>query len=116
MLSQTGIEINYNSNFASPGYSPFNGQYFYSNRYLQSNMPRFTAFFSAKVSRFKVYVAADELFQAAGGLNTFMKLNYQPNLFTRALSIFEQSNRVLLPGYAAPNAMIRLGFKWEMIN
>lgn len=89
----TGIQIRYHSSYKPTGYSPFFNRFYYQNTYTVSNAPETAVFFNFKIKqRFRAYVMGDQMQQ----------------LFT--------TNNLIAPGYAGPNAMIRFGFNWVMVN
>ncbi|MFM2387383.1 MAG: hypothetical protein RL660_2140 [Bacteroidota bacterium] len=112
----SGLEVNYNTRYRTAAYSPYNAQFMFANNYLQSNAPRLTAHVNIQISRFRAYIAADELLQAAGSTSAFVRNNYAPNWFTNIVGGIYQSNRILLQHYPASNFMLRVGFSWVMVN
>lgn len=88
----TGIDIRYHSTYKPSGYSPMLNRYFYQQHYEAQNIPEAALFFNFMVKRIRVYLMGDQLQQ----------------LFSR--------NVIYTPGYPYPNAMIRFGFSWIMIN
>lgn len=88
----TGIDVRYHTNYQPSAYSPFFNRYYYQSTYSVSNTPEVALFFNFKIKNFRSYIMGDQLQQ----------------LFAR--------NTIYAPGYAAPNAMIRFGFSWVLIN
>lgn len=88
----TGIDVRYHSSYTPSAYSPFFNRYYYQNSYSVSNAPEVALFFNFKIKNFRAYLMGDQLQQ----------------LFTH--------NTIYAKGYAAPNAMIRFGFVWALMN
>ncbi len=88
-----GVEVRYNTAYHPSGYDPLLNRFYYQNSVYIGNVPQCEVFFNFRVTkRFRGFLMADELQQA----------------FT--------TNRILYPGYPAPNVVIRFGFSWVLIN
>jgi len=99
LFLSTGLEARYVSNYTSPNYSPFTGQFFYQQNQTLSNRPDINAFFHFRIRSFKAFVRAENL-------NT---LNPKSGL------VFNHYN-FKLPDYAGTGFWFRLGIWWNFIN
>lgn len=88
----TGIDLRWHTSYDPSGYSSLFNRFYYQNSYHVINAPATSLFFNFKIKNFRAYVMGDQL-QA---------------LFTK--------NIISTAGYPSPNAMIRFGFDWVMIN
>jgi len=88
----TGIDARWHSSYASAGYSPFFGRFYFQDTYRVNNAPEMALFFNFRIKSFRAYVMGDQL-------QTF---------FAR--------NVINAPGYPAQDAMIRFGFNWVLVN
>lgn len=88
----TGIEVRYHTSYYCAGYDPFFNRFYYQNTYYLSNAPELSVFFNFRIKRFRAYIMGNQLQE-----------------------IFA-TNTITAPGYPAPDAMLRFGFTWVMIN
>ncbi len=88
----TGIEVRYHTAYYADGYTPYFNQFYYQNTQLVNNKPELAAFFNFKVRRFRAFVIGEQLQQ------------------------FFWTNNTNAPGYYTPNALIRFGFSWVLLN
>ena len=102
----TGIEVRYNDTYNPAGYNAQFNRFFYQKDVVVSNPPELAVFFNFRISRFRAYIMGDQLQQVFAIKNTI--------LYTG--TPFVNSGQTFTPVYAAPNAMIRLGFAWAMVN
>jgi len=88
----TGIDLRWHTAYEPAGYSPFFNRFYYQNTYNVGNPPETAIFFNFKIKSFRAYLMGDQL------------------------QTFFAKNIVTAPGYPAPDAMIRFGFTWVMVN
>lgn len=99
----TGVEVRYNSPYAPAGYDAILNKFFYQNITKVSNSPEAALFLNFRIKRFRAFIMGDNLQQM------FAK---NAVLFT-ATPLLSNS---FVPVYAAPDALIRFGFNWVMVN
>lgn len=88
-----GIEARYHTPYQADGYSFVHNQFYYQNSVTIDNLPALSLFFNFKVKRLRAFLIGDQL---------------QQFVFTK--------NLMAAPGYAMPDAHIRFGFNWIMMN
>lgn len=89
----TGIEARYHTPYYASGYIPYFNQFYFQEQTRISNPVELTLFFNFKVKSFRCFILGDQLQQ----------LVYKRNILN-------------FVGYPAPDAMIRFGFNWVMVN
>ena len=104
-----GIEVRYNSSYNPSGYDPILNKFYYQNSTYVLNAPVGSVFFNFRIKRFRAFVMGDNLQQlftrnavlytAGPPLNNYNNTGYNYN-----------------PVYAAPDALIRFGFNWVLVN
>ncbi len=107
-----GVEVRYNSAYYLPGYDPLLNQFYFQNSFKtdkgQRNAQEESVFLNFRIKRFRAFVMGDNL-QQLFARNTL--------LYTGTpLQNFNNSGNTAIPVYAAPNAMIRFGFNWVLVN
>lgn len=104
-----GLEVRYNDAFKLAGYNAQFNRFFYQKDAYVSNPPELALFFNFRIQRFRAFIMGDQLQQIFNTKNTI--------LYTGTpLANFHNSGLTYTPVYAAPNAMIRFGFSWAMVN
>jgi putative beta-barrel porin len=105
-----GVEVRYNTAYHPAGYDAILNRFFYQNAAYYGNMPEASVFFNFRIKRFRAFIIGDNLQQLITHNNTVLFVGnpvtnltaYIPGTFT--------------PVYAAPDALIRFGFTWVMVN
>ena len=105
----TGVEVRYNSTYAPAGYNALFNRFFFQNTTTVSNTPELSVFFNFRIKRFRAFFMGDNLQQIFAIQNTILYTG------TPILN-FHNTGVTSVPVYAAPNAMIRFGFSWAMVN
>lgn len=105
-----GVEARYNTRYYTPGYDPTLNRFYYQHTQKIGNIPEVALFVNFKVKRFRAFIMGDNL-----------QLLFSPNnntaLYTGApIYNFGGSGNVNVPIYAAPDALIRFGFSWPLVN
>jgi hypothetical protein len=95
-----GVEVRYNSNYKQAGYDPLLNRFFYQNTAMVKNKPEANLFFNFRIKRFRAFIMGENLQQLINGQNTVLFLGSPGTNFV----------------YAAPDALIRFGFSWVMVN
>jgi Putative porin len=103
-----GAEIRYHTAYYVPGYDALLNKYFYQHTSYVGNAPQAALFFNFRIKRFRAFVMGDQLQQV-------LSKNFLTNVGTPVIN-FNGTGANYIPVYAAPNAMIRFGFSWVMIN
>ena len=88
-----GVEARYHTDYKADAYSFVHNQFYYQDNYTLSNSPALSLFFNFKVQRLRIFLLGDQLQQ-----------------------LWQTQNLMAAPGYAMPNAHIRFGFNWLMMN
>ena len=103
-----GIAVRYNTSYHPAGYDPLLNRFFYESSSYVSNAPVASVFLNFRIKRFRAFVMGDQL-QQLFGTNTI--------LYTGTPIInYNNSGNNYTPVYAAPDAMIRFGFSWALVN
>ena len=99
LFLSTGFEVRYASNYKSPNYSPFTGQFFYQNNTTLSNRPDVDFFLHFRIKSFKAFGRLENLntISPKDGF-AFNHYNYK------------------LANYANTGLWIRFGIWWNFIN
>lgn len=103
-----GVEIRYNCTYYPSGYDPILNKFFYQHSTEIGNVPEASVFLNFRVKRFRAFVMADNLQQLIAG-NTLLYTGIPVINFNNTGSNF-------YPVYAAPDALIRFGFSWPLVN
>ena len=104
----TGIEVRYNTTYHPAGYDALLNKFFYQSTTSISNAPQAAVFLNFRIKRFRAFIIGDNL-QELFTRNTI--------LYTGTPVInFNNTGNNYIPLYAAPDALIRFGFTWVMIN
>ncbi len=103
-----GVEVRYNTAYHPAGYDALLNKFYYQKSVYVGNAPQAAVFLNFRIKRFRAFVMGDnlqQLFTRNTILNTGAPvLNYN-GLGTNAY-----------PVYAAPDALIRFGFNWVLVN
>jgi hypothetical protein len=106
-----GTEVRYTTSWQPMGYDFLLNQFFYQNNTTVSNIPEVSVFINFKVrNRFRAFIMADQLQQLIPGVTNallYVGLNSPDPI---------HSGSYVIPVYAMPNAMMRFGFSWVLIN
>ena len=106
-----GIEVRYNTSYHPAGYDAILNRFFYQNSTYVGNAPVASVFLNFRIKRFRAFVMGDQL-QEIFARNTILYTvtpvsNFLfPNNYTASFT----------PVYAAPDALIRFGFTWALVN
>ena len=104
----TGVEVRYNTTYHPAGYDALLNKFFYQSTTPINNTPQAAVFLNFRIKRFRAFIMGDNL----------------QEIFTRNTILYTgtpilNSNNTgsnITPLYAAPDALIRFGFTWVMIN
>lgn len=102
----TGVEVRYNDTYNPAGYNAQFNRFFFQKDVVVSNPPELSVFFNFRISRFRAFIMGDQLQQIFTIQNTL--------LYTGTPIV--SATGIQTPMYAAPNAMLRFGFSWAMVN
>lgn len=105
----SGVEVRYNTTYDPAGYNAQFNRFFFQNSVAVSNTPELSLYFNFRIKRFRAFLMGDNLQQVFAIRNTI--------LYTGTPLVNYQSTGITYtPVYAAPNAMLRFGFSWAMVN
>jgi len=104
----TGIEVRYHTNYYAAGYDALLNRFFYQNTSKINNPAEVSVFLNFRVKRFRAFIIGDQLQQ-------LISRNIITNVGTPLLD-FNGTGNNYTPVYAAPDAMIRFGFSWVLVN
>jgi Putative porin len=104
----TGIEVRYNSKYAPAGYDAVLNKFFYQKKTEAGNVPEASLFLNFRIKRFRAFIMGDNLQQLFNSNSVLYMGSTAYN--------FNGSGINYNPVYAAPDALIRFGFSWVMIN
>ncbi len=106
-----GSEIRYNTSYKPAGYDCQLNRFFYQNTTSVTNTPEISFFVNFRVkSRFRAFFMVDQLQQLIPGVtNTILFLG---SPFTNSAN----PGFLTVPVYATPDAMLRFGFSWILVN
>ena len=105
----TGIEVRYNTAYHPAGYDALLNRFFYQNSSYVDNAPVASVFLNFRIKRFRAFIMGDQLQQIFGVQNTILHMG------TPVLN-FNTTGSNFTPVYAAPDALIRFGFTWALVN
>ncbi len=104
----TGLEMRYNTAYHPAGYDALLNRFYNQTTSYVSNNPELTVFFNFRIKRLRAYVMGDNLQQLFAG-NTL--------LYTGTpVYNYNKTGLSYTPVYATPDALIRFGFTWIMVN
>ena len=103
----TGIEVRYNSAYNPAGYDALLNKFFYQTKTV-SNTPELALFLNFRIKKFRAFVMGDNL-QQLFSRNTILYTG------TPVLN-FNKTGVNNTPVYSAPDALIRFGFTWVLVN
>ncbi len=95
----TGLDINYNTPYKAPNYSPVMGQFFPQDTTSISNLPAVSFYFDFRIKSFTGLVKLENL-----------------NTVTYNNGIGFTNNSFAAPHYPTPGLIFRLGVKWNFVN
>ena len=104
-----GIEVHYNTAYHPAGYDAILNRFFYQNSAYISNAPVASVFINFRVKRFRAFIMGDQL-QQIFVRNTILYTA------TPAINFNATPGYNITPVYAAPDALIRFGFSWALMN
>jgi hypothetical protein len=104
----TGIEVRYNTAYYAAGYDALLNKFFNQHTQYISNAPELAIFLNFRVKRFRAFIMGDNM-QQLFNKNTILNTG-------TPVTNFNNTGYNSTPVYAAPDAMIRFGFSWVMIN
>ena len=82
LFLQTGITLNYFTEYTMDGYDPLLGEFYAQNQTLIGNFPRLDFFINAKVRQTRIYLKAEHFNSAFTGYNYFSAPNTPYRDFT----------------------------------
>ena len=104
----TGIEVRYTTSYYAAGYDALLNKFFYQHTQYISNTPQMAIFVNFRVKRFRAFIMGDNL-QELFSRNAIL---YTGTPVTN----FNGGTGTSFPVYAAPDALLRFGFTWVMVN
>lgn len=90
---QTGIELNYFSNYYSDSYNPLVGEFFVQDKVKIGNYPNLDFFVNTRIQRTRIYLKAEHF-----------------------NSLFSKNNYFSAPDYPYRDFLIRFGLVWNFFN
>ena len=99
LFLSTGLEARYTTNYKSPDYSPFTGQFFYQDNNILTNRPDVNFFFHFRIKSFKAFFRVENL-NTVNPQNGFSFNHYN----------FKLAN------YPGTGIWLRFGIWWNFIN
>ncbi len=111
-----GIEVRYNTAYHPAGYDALLNRFFYQNATYVGNAPVASVFVNFRIKRFRAFVMGDQL-QEFFTRNTILFTATPANSFlTSEQKYYGGTGSNYIPVYAAPDALIRFGFTWALVN
>jgi len=104
-----GIEVRYNTAYNPAGYDALLNKFYYQKTVYIGNTPQAAVFLNFRIKRFRAFVMGDNLLQLFTR-NTIL------NVGTPTVNFNGIVGDNYTPAYAAPNALIRFGFNWVLVN
>jgi len=104
----TGLEVRYNTAYKPAGYDALLNKFFYQNTTYVGNPPELSLFLNFRLKRFRAFIIGDNL-QQLFFRNTILFVG-------TPVTNFENLGNNFTPVYAAPDALLRFGFSWVLIN
>jgi len=104
----SGFEVRYNNAYKPAGYDALLNKFFYQNTTYVSNAPELGVFVNFRIKRFRAFIMGDNL-QEVLFRNTIL------NVGTPVIN-FNSTGLNYIPVYAMPDALLRFGFSWVLIN
>lgn len=102
----TGAEVRYNAPYKPAGYSAQLNRFYYQDERSIYNTPELSIFVNFRIKRFRAYIMGDQL----------QKMFVKTNTITFVGAPEYIGGVRILPVYAMPDAMLRFGFTWALIN
>lgn len=103
-----GIEVRYNTAYYPAGYDALLNKFYYQKSIYVGNFPQGSIYVNFRIKRFRAFVMGDNL-QQIFTRNTIL------NVGTPVIN-WAGSGYNYIPVYAAPDALIRFGFNWVLVN
>lgn len=104
----TGIEGRYNTAYKPAMYNALQNKFAYQNSTSMTNVPEISLFLNFRVKRFRAFIMGDNL-QQIFARNAIIYTG------TPVLN-YDNTGTNYTPVYAAPDALIRFGFNWMLVN
>jgi len=104
-----GIEARYTTNYHAAGYDAILNKFYYQSTYTTNNFPEMAVFINFRIKRFRAFIMGDQL-------QEFFVKNTITNVGTPVLNYNGTVGDTRLPVYATPDALIRFGFTWILVN
>jgi hypothetical protein len=95
----TGIDVNYNTPYKAPNYSPVMGNFFPQDSVTISNRPQINLFFNFRIKSFYGFIKMENL-----------------NTVDISHGFGFTKNNFVAPLYPTPGLIIRFGIKWGFVN
>ena len=105
-----GIAIQYNTAYHPAGYDALLNRFFYQNTTYVGNPPVMSVFVNFRVKRFRAFIMGDQLQQIFYLRNTVLYAG-TPQINFNGVAGYNP-----IPVYAAPDALIRFGFSWALVD
>lgn len=103
-----GIEVRYNTAYYPAGYDALLNKFYYQKSVYIGNAPQEAVFLNFRIKRFRAFVMGDNL-------QELFTRNAILNVGTPVVNYYGIGNTEY-PVYAAPDALIRFGFNWVLVN
>jgi len=110
LKTAVGIAIQYNTAYHPAGYDALLNRFFYQNTTYIGNPPVMSVFVNFRVKRFRAFIMGDQLQQLFYLRNTILSPG-TPQLNFNGIPGYNP-----IPVYAAPDALIRFGFTWALVD
>jgi hypothetical protein len=105
----TGLEVRYNTSYKPAGYDALLNKFFYQSSTSVSNPPELAVFLNFRIKRFRAFIMGDNLQQLLFR-NTILYVG------TPVINFNNTIGNDYIPVYAAPDALLRFGFSWVLVN
>ncbi len=102
-----GVEVRYNTAYKPAAYSALLNRFYYQGTTSISNTPEVAVFLNFRIKRFRAFIMGDQLQKMFVPRNTV--------LFT-GTRVTDYDGITYTPVYATPDATIRFGFAWALVN
>ena len=109
----TGLEVRYNNAYKPAGYDALLNKFYYQNTTYVSNIPEAAVFLNFRIKRFRAFIMGDNL-QELFAKNNILFVGTPVTNFSAPGSFLNGTSPI--PVYASPDALIRFGFSWVLIN
>jgi len=110
LKTAVGFAVQYNTAYHPAGYDALLNRFFYQNTTYIGNPPVMSLYVNFRVKRFRAFIMGDQLQQLFYLRNTIL-FTGTPQVSFSGISGYNP-----IPVYAAPDALIRFGFSWALVD